>query len=119
MGSYLLLSRPWSPHRGRDWLIAGATTVRPNPSGGFAMDYVEDLPGGALVMTGAVRRIGRSLHVLLTSPDPEMLNAPPFTLPTAPALFLSGVIGGVTLLASEIRPRSRTLFVSPLASRDP
>lgn len=109
-GSYLALSRAWSRHRGPGWLLAGGMTVRPDPAGGLAMDYVEELPGGALEMAGAVRRIGRSLHVLLTSLDQEMLIATTYTLPTAPAPILSGVMSGVALHDAEMRPAACRLI---------
>lgn len=102
-GSYLTLSRSWSVHRGPRWLIAGAMTIQPDGSGGITVDYVEELPGGPLVMAGALQRTGRCLHALLTSREHEMLIAMTYTLPMAPALLLSGVMSGVTLHDAEMR----------------
>ncbi len=103
-GSYLTLSRAWSIHRSNGWLIAGALTLRPVPDGHWTMDYIERLPGGELKMSGQVRRLGRSLHAELTNAEQEVLISTTYTLPTAPAPILSGVMSGASLHDPEMRP---------------
>ncbi|MDF1794851.1 MAG: hypothetical protein P1U88_23290 [Thalassobaculaceae bacterium] len=103
-GSYLTLSRAWSIHRATGWLIAGAMTFRPAHDGLWTMDYIERLPGGELKVGGPVHRLGRCLYALLTNSEQEIMLSTTYTLPTAPAPILSGVMSGVSLHDPEMRP---------------
>tara|TARA_R110002126_G_scaffold38956_3_gene115896 strand:- start:1282 stop:2244 length:963 start_codon:yes stop_codon:yes gene_type:complete len=102
-GRYLSISRAWSPHR-PGMLICGISTVCRDGVGGLELEYAEHLPWGELKVTGQMQRVGRNMIAPLTDMDAEMAIIFTYVIPPAPGAVLAGVMSGVTMSDTEMRP---------------
>ena len=102
-GTYLALSRAWSPHR-PDALVLGMLVLGKTSDGCVSADYLEQLPWNRVQLSGPVQRAGRNLNAPLSSEDGEIVITFTLTVPPAPGALLAGVMSGVTINDAEMRP---------------
>ncbi|WPZ35014.1 hypothetical protein T8K17_02465 [Thalassobaculum sp. OXR-137] len=102
-GAYFVLSGAWSTLQ-RRYVLCGELIIRARADGTWMASYLERLPGGDLVMTGQIFRIGRSLQVTLVNTAFENVLAMTFLLPHAPGAVLSGIMSGTALHDTDMRP---------------
>ena len=111
-GAYFVLSGAWSTLQ-RRYVLCGELIIRARADGTWMASYLERLPGGDLVMTGQIFRIGRSLQVTLVNTAFENVLAMTFLLPHAPGAVLSGIMSGTALHDTDMRPSAgRVLCIS-------
>ncbi|SDG60518.1 hypothetical protein [Thalassobaculum litoreum] len=102
-GAYFVLSNAWSTLQ-RRYVLCGELIIRARADGTWMASYLERLPGGDLIMTGQIFRIGRSLQVTLVNTAFENVLAMTFLLPHAPGAVLSGIMSGTALHDTDMRP---------------
>ena len=102
-GSFLMFSPSWSTQR-RNCLVASEMNFHRQASRRTLLSYTERLPGGDLVMSGEVRRIGRNLHIVLSNDDSEHVLVFTISSPAPPAAVLGGVMSGSAVHDPESRP---------------
>ena len=102
-GTYLALSRAWSPHR-PEALVLGVMVLDKTPGGCVSADYLEELPWSQVRLTGPVQRAGRNLNASLSTEDGEIVITFTLAMPPAPGAMLAGVMSGVTVNDAEMRP---------------
>ena len=102
-GAYFVLTNAWSTLQQR-YLLCGELILRARADGTWMASYLERLPGGDLMMTGRLYRIGRSLQVTLVSTKFENVLPMTFLLPHAPGAVLSGIMSGTALHDTDMRP---------------
>ena len=102
-GRYLTYSMAWSAARTGE-LILGCLSIERGSGDRFAVRYEERLPAGPMVITGGMRRLGRSVYTLLSNPVDEMFIHFSFPLPAPPGLALAGTIAGMAYHDISARP---------------
>ena len=107
-GSFLMFSPSWSTQR-RNCLVASEMNFHRQASRRTLLSYTERLPGGDLVMSGEVRRIGRNLHIVLSNDDSEHVLVFTISSPPPPAAVACG--------AWRSRPRARRSPRPPTETR--
>lgn len=102
-GDFVAYSRAWATARAGE-VIRGRFTISRARGGRFAVEYREEISGGALVMTGTGELAGRVLHALVRDPAS---NAPllfSLLVPGRPATLLCGTIAGATFASADPEP---------------
>lgn len=102
-GAYFVMSNAWSTLQ-RRYLLCGELILCPRADGTWMASYLERLPGGDLMMTGRLYRIGRNMQVTLVNAEVENVLPMTFLMPHAPGAVLSGIMSGTALHDTDMRP---------------